>query len=97
MLINIMSVITKFRAAVFGKNTQPAKTDNILALIDDAQNNQLYYERLDLEFPKKCDFISCRNQAILFLEGFNVCEKHGFRYINRLTEKTKPDKVVIEE
>ena len=96
MLINIRSVITKISGGVFRKPTQPAKIDNILTLIDEAKTNQLYYERLDLQDYNKCDFISCKNQAVLFLEGFNVCENHGFRYIKRLTDKTKNDNVVTE-
>lgn len=97
MLTNIKSAMLNIHKVVFGNSKKPAKIDNIQLLINDAENQKLFYERLDLKTYENCDFISCGNQAVLFLEGFYVCEDHGFILIKRLTEKTKYDTVVEDD
>jgi len=96
MLIKIRSIITYIHDYFSDKPKQPAKTDNIQILINEAENQKLYYEEINLEVYTKCNFISCNNQAILFLEGVYVCEDHGFRLIKRLTEKTNNDNVSLK-
>ena len=56
-------------------------------LIDKIREHRLYYKRLNEKVPCNCEFISCKDQAVLHLEGFNVCVPHGLKLVKLLTEK----------
>lgn len=65
---------------------RPTKND----LIREADSGNLYHE--DIEGPHvSCDFIECKNSAVLEMEGVFVCIDHGFRLIECLTIKMKDD------
>jgi hypothetical protein len=68
-----------------------------LDLIAKAKENKLYYEDVDPSSNEGCEFLSCDNPAILYLESFYVCKEHGFRLIQCLTEKLKIDTVKPED
>jgi len=60
-------------------------------LIVKAKECDLFYK--DPPAPETCEFLSCENPAVLYLERFHVCVAHGFRLIQCLTEKPLNDTV----
>jgi hypothetical protein len=62
-------------------------------LIAKACEHKLYYKDIDPSLKEECEFLSCEEEAALYIDGFCVCTKHGFRLIQCLTEKLKTDTV----
>jgi hypothetical protein len=64
----------------------------LIKIKEKAKENNLYYDCEPSDSKNKCEFISCKEKSILLLEGFHVCESHGFRLIECIM--TKMDKRV---
>ena len=58
-----------------------------------ARAHKLHQESVDPKKSVECEFLSCEEKAVLYVEGFYVCLQHGFRLIQCLTEKLDFDKV----
>lgn len=66
------------------------ENNSLESLIDRAKEKKIFYEPLTKTSEKskcQCEFINCENDAVLLIDSFKVCETHGFRIIECLTEK----------
>ena len=62
-------------------------------LIAEAKAKDLYHQEIDASLGIECEFLSCKEDSVLYLEGFHVCIPHGFRLIQCLTERLLDDTV----
>jgi len=62
-------------------------------LVAKAKAKDLYHVEVDISLGIECEFLSCEENSVLYMEGFHVCIVHGSRLIQCLTERLGDDTV----
>lgn len=62
-------------------------------VVDKANENQLFAELLEITQRKSdvpsCEFLSCKKNAEVFIEGFHLCPTHALSLIHSFTKKSQ--------
>jgi len=63
---------------------QPVTVNEV---IEQAIKSQLFAEILPEERKTGCEFLSCKKQSEIFIEGFCLCTTHAMKLIHSFTDK----------
>jgi hypothetical protein len=66
-------------------NKERKMEENKDNLIKVSESNNLFFEEVSEDCL--CEFLECEDKAILHVEDFNVCYKHGIKLVHCFVDK----------